>query len=109
MALILLLNSRMKVSKKFKPIKNVYDHASEISRVRKIIGQLEGIEKMILGKRYPPQTLQQVKAASAALMALRFEILKRYLNECLEEANESGNHAKLIEQILESAQMQAIK
>ena len=86
-----------------------HDSAAEISRVRKVVGQLEGVEKMILDKRYPPHIIQQVKAASSALMSLRFEILKRHLHECLNEAVKSGNQTKLVEQILEATQMQSMK
>lgn len=96
----------MASSKMQKTHGKAHDHSSEIARVRKVIGQLEGIENMILEKRQPSQIIQQVKAASSALTALRFEILKRHMQECLKEAATSGNNAKLVEQILESVQMQ---
>ena len=86
-----------------------YDHASEIARVRKVIGQLDGVEKMIVNKRYPPQVIQQVKAASAALSVLRYEILKRHLHEALTEATHSGNYAKFLEQMLETIKMQSVR
>ena len=86
-----------------------FDHTSEGTRVRKIIGQLEGVEKMIASSRPPLQLIQQVKAASSALMALRLAILKRHIDVCLSEVDESGNHSRLLEQILEAIQMQSVR
>ncbi|MBK8204955.1 MAG: metal-sensitive transcriptional regulator [Bdellovibrionales bacterium] len=82
------------------------DHSSEIIRVRRIIGQLEGVEKMIVARRYCPQILQQVKAATSAMNALKMEILKKHLNECLNDSASSGNYSKLLEQVLEIVQTQ---
>lgn len=82
------------------------DHSSEIIRVRRIIGQLEGVEKMIVARRYCPQILQQVKAATSAMNALKMEILKKHLNECLNDSARSGNYSKLLEQVLEIVQTQ---
>lgn len=82
------------------------DHSAEICRVRKIVGQLEGVEKMIVSRRYGPQILQQIKAASAALTALRIEILKRHLSECVSESASTGNYSRLIAQISDILQTQ---
>ena len=96
-------------SKKQPLAKKPYDHASEIARVRKVIGQLDGVEKMIVNKRYPPQVIQQVKAASAALSVLRYEILKRHLHESLTEAANSGDYVRFVEQMLETIKMQSVR
>lgn len=77
------------------------DHSSEVIRVRRIIGQLEGVEKMIVDRRYCPQILQQIKAATSALTALRVEILKRHLTECVSESAKTGNNSRLLEQVVE--------
>jgi DNA-binding FrmR family transcriptional regulator len=82
------------------------DHSPEIPRVRKVLGQLEGIEKMITNRRYCPQILQQVQAAISALNSLKMEILKRHLSECLAESAQTGNYSRLVEQVLEIFQIQ---
>ena len=82
------------------------DHTPEISRVRKIIGQLEGVEKMIVTRRYCLQILQQIKAATSALTALRIKILKRHLSECVNESASTGNYSRLAQQISEIVQTQ---
>ena len=97
----------MKKKSKRKQAEHIHpDHSSEIIRVRRIIGQLEGVEKMIIDRRYCPQILQQVKAATSAMNALKMEILKKHLNECLSESARSGNYSKLLEQVLEIVQTQ---
>ena len=80
------------------------DHSREITRLHKVIGQLEGVEKMIVARRYCPQIVQQITSASSALHALKIEIMKTHLNECLNESARSGNYAKLLEQVLEIVQ-----
>lgn len=85
------------------------DHSPEIVRVRKISGQLEGIEKMILNRRHCPQILQQVQAVTSALNGLKTEIVRRHLNECVTESERAGNYSRLIEQVLEIVQIQARK
>jgi len=98
---------QMKKTSKRKQAEHIHpDHSSEIIRVRRIIGQLEGVEKMIIDRRYCPQILQQVKAATSAMNALKMEILKKHLSECLSESARSGNYSKLIEQVLEIVQTQ---
>jgi CsoR family transcriptional regulator, copper-sensing transcriptional repressor len=77
------------------------DHSKEIARVRKIIGQLEGVEKMIVDRRYCPQILQQIKAASAALNALKAEVLKKHLKECVSDSIKTGNYQKMLDQVVE--------
>jgi DNA-binding FrmR family transcriptional regulator len=80
--------------------------SSEIIRVHKILGQLEGVERMIDSHRAYPQVLQQVQAAISGLMSLKMEILKRHLNECLAESTQSANYSKLVGQVLEIVQIQ---
>ncbi len=82
------------------------NHTLEIARVRKIVGQLEGIEKMIKDRRYCPQILQQIKAATAALNSLKIEILKKHFTKCLAESARGGDFSRLLEQVLEIVQTQ---
>ena len=85
------------------------DHSAEVVRVHKILGQLEGVERMIGSHRPCPQVLQQVQAAISGLTSLKIEILKRHLNECLAESTQTANYSKLIEQVLEIVQIQMRK
>ena len=62
------------------------DPTPEIPRLRKVIGQLEGTEKMIREGRYCVDILQQIRAAHSALKALEVAILKGHLHTCLAES-----------------------
>lgn len=55
---------------------------SVLSRLRRIEGQIRGIQKMVAEGQDCEQVLIQVKAAQAALRAASGLILKNYLAEC---------------------------
>ncbi len=77
------------------------DHSAEIPRLRKIIGQLEGTEKMILNGRYCVDILQQVRAAHSAVKALEVAILKRHLNNCISKSAQSESSNKFNQKLKE--------
>lgn len=68
------------------------DHSIHIKRLNRVKGQLEGIERMILDRRYCTDIIAQLKAASAALKAVEAEVLKSHLRGCVKSAF-SGNDA----------------
>lgn len=59
-------------------------------RLRKIEGQVKGIEKMIDSNACCKDVLVQVAAARAAMNKVGALILKNYAKECM--ANEENNH-----------------
>lgn len=80
------------------------DHSADIKRLNRIVGQLEGIKKMIQEKRYCTDILTQTKAATSALKSLEATILERHLNHCVSSAIESKNKnesQKKIEELLD--------
>jgi len=77
-------------------------HQHEIPRLKRIKGQIDGIERMISEKRYCVDILQQIKAAKSAMQALENSVLKTHLEGCVREAFESKdplNATKKIEEI----------
>ncbi|MGE4130544.1 MAG: metal-sensitive transcriptional regulator [Bdellovibrionales bacterium] len=62
------------------------DHSQELSRLRKILGQIAGIEKMVLSRRYCPEIVQQIRAATSALKALEFAIVKKHISSCVKQS-----------------------
>jgi DNA-binding FrmR family transcriptional regulator len=42
------------------------DHTEDLRRLKRIRGQLEGIERMIQERRYCPDIVNQIQAASSA-------------------------------------------
>jgi len=67
------------------------DHKAQISRLRRVKGQVEGIEKMIEDRRYCPEIITQIRAASAALKSFEASILERHLKHCVSDAMASKN------------------
>jgi DNA-binding FrmR family transcriptional regulator len=66
-------------------------HRAELLRLKRIQGQVEGIEKMISDGRYCPDILLQVKAVISALQSVELSIMERHIRHCLSKALESGN------------------
>lgn len=62
------------------------DHSDELSRLRKVTGQIIGIEKMILARRYCPEIVQQIRAATSALKALELTIIKSHMSSCIKKS-----------------------
>ena len=55
------------------------DHKKHLPRINRVIGQLEGIKKMIDNKRYCPDIMVQLKAVSSAVKSVETQILKNAL------------------------------
>lgn len=53
------------------------------ARVKRIAGQVAGIERMLEDRRYCVDILNQIAAARAALDALGVELLTRHLETCV--------------------------
>ncbi|MGE3974684.1 MAG: metal-sensing transcriptional repressor [Bdellovibrionales bacterium] len=96
----------MKVKKKKLKLSKESQQIPEIVRVHKIVGQLIGVEKMISEHRPGPQVMQQVQAAISGLTSLKVVILKQYLEECLEESEQTGNNSRFMERALEILRLQ---
>lgn len=80
------------------------DHSTDIKRLNRMIGQLEGLKKMIQDKRYCTEILTQTKAVSAALKGLEAAIIERHLNHCVSAALDSNNKSesqKKIDELIE--------
>lgn len=78
------------------------DHSSEIPKINRIIGQLEGIKKMIENNRYCPDILIQFRAVRSAVRAVEGNILKSHLKSCVVQSFSSEKErAKKIDEIKE--------
>jgi DNA-binding FrmR family transcriptional regulator len=75
------------------------NHISEIGKINRAIGQLEGVKKMIEDGRYCVEILQQLKAARSATKSVELSILKRHMQMCLTKAVKSQDEAELLVKI----------
>lgn len=80
-----------KISKKKAAFATVaaHDHSSELLRLSRIKGQVEGVERMILEKRYCPEIVIQIKAIRSALRSLEANIVEGHMRHCVKDAIKS--------------------
>ena len=62
------------------------DHSGQKSRVNRIRGQVDGIERMIDERRYCVDIVQQIKAARSALTGLENSIMETHLRGSVQSA-----------------------
>ena len=104
----MLTNESSKVVKKPKTVKFgrqsglqiAPDHSSELKRLNRIKGQVEGVERMIVERRYCPEIVQQIKAARAALKSLEASIIEGHMRHCVKQAIASRD-AFIVQQKIE--------
>ena len=77
------------------------NHEKHIPRINKVVGQLNGIKKMIEDKRYCPEIITQLKAVSSACQSLEIVMLQKHLETCVIEAFNSENKKNQSEKIKE--------
>jgi len=63
-----------------------------VARVRRISGQVNGIERMLADKRYCVDILNQIAAVRSALDALGIELLTRHLETCVLGQGSHSSH-----------------
>ena len=70
-----------------------YDKEALGRRLRKIEGQVRGIERMVEDDRYCMDVLTQIAAVSKALDAVALEVLDDHVRHCVTGALASGDEA----------------
>ena len=61
-------------------------HHSELPKLNRIAGQIEGVKRMIEEHRYCPDILTQLRAARAAIRRVEADILESHLQSCVVDA-----------------------
>ncbi len=78
-------------------------HSLELVRLRRIEGQVRGVQKMIDDRRYCVDILTQLSSISAALARVKERILERHLRSCVRESlagNNRNDQNEKIEEII---------
>lgn len=63
---------------------------AHLKRLRRIEGQIRGLQRMVTEDQYCIDILTQVSAASSALKSFSLELLDEHLNHCVLHAAEHG-------------------
>ncbi len=66
-------------------------HKAEMVRLRRIEGQIRGIQKMIEEKRYCVDILTQLNSIVGAIKGVEENILERHLKGCVQQSFTEGN------------------
>lgn len=80
-------------------------HHEEITRLRRIEGQVRGLQRMIREDRYCIDILTQVRSVQAALRRVSDSVLERHLRHCVADAIRSADADEREEKLHEVLQV----
>jgi CsoR family transcriptional regulator, copper-sensing transcriptional repressor len=86
--------------KKIVPHENP-SHQEELIRLKRIRGQIDGIERMIQDKRYCMDIVTQIRSIMAALRSTEGLIMERHVRHCVKDAINSRDERVSEEKISE--------
>ncbi|GGK08541.1 transcriptional regulator [Lentibacillus kapialis] len=72
-----------------------------VNRLKRVEGQVRGIQKMVEEDRYCVDILVQISAINAALKKVGFSIAERHTKHCVSDAVQSGEGEEAIEELME--------
>lgn len=83
---------------------NGYTHRipEHLTRLRRIEGQVKGVQRLVEGETYCIDVLTQVAAAQKALQSLANELLDDHLRHCVREAVANGESDEIEEKVTEA-------
>ncbi len=70
------------------------DKAAVLARLRRIEGQVRGLQRMVEGDTYCIDVLTQVSAATKALQSVAVQLLDDHLRHCVATAVQSDDRAE---------------
>lgn len=71
-----------------------------VNRLHRMVGQLNGIERMLEDNRYCGDILVQIAAVENALQSLGYIILQEHLSTCVVEDVQNGN-TEIMSEVME--------
>ena len=71
-------------------------------RLKKIEGQIRGLEKMVDNKRYCVDILNQIAAVRRALDSVSMVLMKRHVETCVSGAIKANKGGPVIYELIES-------
>lgn len=66
-------------------------HEETLRRLRRIAGQVQGVQRMIEEKKYCIDIITQIQAARSALRAVELQILQKHMSHCVRDAFAAGS------------------
>ncbi|MBL4950669.1 metal-sensing transcriptional repressor [Neobacillus sp. OS1-32] len=71
-----------------------------INRLKRIEGQVRGIQKMVEDDRYCIDILVQISSIQSALKQVGFSITERHIKHCVSDAIKAGEGNETIEELM---------
>lgn len=71
-----------------------------MNRLKRIEGQVRGIQKMVEEDRYCMDILVQISAIQSALKQVGLSITERHMNHCVAHAIQSGDGQEMIDEMM---------
>ncbi|MYL33700.1 metal-sensing transcriptional repressor [Pontibacillus yanchengensis] len=75
-----------------------------LNRLKRIEGQVRGIQKMVEEDRYCVDVLVQISAINAALKKVGFTLMERHTNHCVADAIQKGEGEEAIDELMKVIQ-----
>ena len=72
-----------------------------VNRLKRIEGQVRGIQRMVEADRYCVDVLVQISAIDAALKKVGFSLLEHHTKHCVTDAVKSGDGNHAIEELMD--------
>ena len=76
------------------------DNKKITNRLKKIMGQLSGVEKMILEDKYCIDIITQTSAIKSAISSLEDEMLESHLAHCLHKESNKNKLSEMQKEII---------
>jgi len=73
-----------------------------LPRLKKIEGQIRGIQRMVEKERYCIDIINQVTAAQRALDQVSLEVMQRHIESCVANAIKSDGGGPIIGELMET-------
>ncbi|MBI3316074.1 MAG: metal-sensitive transcriptional regulator [Candidatus Omnitrophica bacterium] len=75
-----------------------------LTRLKKIEGQIRGLERMVDDKRYCIDILDQVSAVRRALDSVSMLLMKNHVNTCVTHAIKADKGKKFVDELIGSVE-----
>ncbi|SDC45147.1 DNA-binding transcriptional regulator, FrmR family [Pelagirhabdus alkalitolerans] len=76
------------------------EQASLVNRLKKIEGQVRGIQKMVEEDRYCIDVMVQISAVNAALKKVGFTMMEDHVNHCVADAIQKGSGEESVHELM---------
>ena len=75
--------------------------AAALTRLRRIEGQVRGLQRMVGEERYCPEILAQMASVQEALRAVARSLMRNHLKHCVATAHGSSDAERVYNELLE--------